>query len=128
MSLLVHWHRRRDWQIRDNLAKPGPEVTGTVTTAAGTVTDRDHLESCQTMEVSEVALNGSKRFAGITILEGYNANISIVAALWADSDSDGTRDKQMKLLKTISKPRYPYNTIMTFLKNYTHYNTTLTLL
>ena len=33
------------------------------------------------MEVSEVALNGAKRFAGITILEGYhNANISIVAA------------------------------------------------
>ena len=42
------------------------------------------------MEVSEVALNGAKRFAGITISEGYNANISIVAALWADSD--GTRD------------------------------------
>jgi hypothetical protein len=42
------------------------------------------------MEVSEVELNGAKRFAGITILEGYNANISIVAALWADSD--GTRD------------------------------------
>ena len=42
------------------------------------------------MEVSEVALNGAKRFAGITILEGYDANISIVAALWADSD--GTRD------------------------------------
>jgi hypothetical protein len=33
------------------------------------------------MEVSEVALNGAKRFAGITILEGYhNANISMVAA------------------------------------------------
>ncbi len=42
------------------------------------------------MEVSEVALNGAKRFAGITILEGYNANISIVAALFADLD--GTRD------------------------------------
>jgi hypothetical protein len=42
------------------------------------------------MEVSEVALNGAKWFAGITILEGYTANISIVAALWADSE--GTRD------------------------------------
>ncbi len=42
------------------------------------------------MDVSEVALNGAKRFAGITILEGFTANISIVAALWADSE--GTRD------------------------------------
>ncbi len=42
------------------------------------------------MEVSEVALDGAKRFEGITILGAYNANISIVAALWADSD--GTRD------------------------------------
>ncbi len=33
------------------------------------------------MEVSEVALNGAKRFAGITILKGFTANISIVAAL-----------------------------------------------
>jgi hypothetical protein len=49
-----------------------------------------HSESVDSMEVSEVALNGAKRFAGITILDGYNANISIVAALWADSD--GTRD------------------------------------
>ncbi len=54
---------------------------------------RDSLSFCSMavdivcMEVSEVALNGAKRFA---ILEGYNANISIVAALWADSD--GTRD------------------------------------
>ena len=42
------------------------------------------------MDVSEVVLNGAKRFAGITILEGFTANISIVAALWADSE--GTRD------------------------------------
>jgi hypothetical protein len=47
------------------------------------------------MEVSKVALNGAKRFGCITILEGYNANISIVAALWADSD--GTRDADSKV-------------------------------
>jgi hypothetical protein len=30
--------------------------------------------------------------------------------------------------KSISKPTYPYNTIITFLINYTHYNTIITLL
>jgi len=50
----------------------------------------DNSDLTVAMDVSEVALNGAKRFAGISILEGYNANISIVAALWADSE--GTRD------------------------------------